>query len=257
MLALPDIAVIGAQRRHIDPTAIHTIRQNIIADLVAATRQTLRSVYDEYHSTAAHEITPEAMARRSIRNAVLSYLAFDPDGAPMDLIRHQYEKASCMTDRVGALSLLAHLGGAQTNAVFSDFYDRFRDYPLVIDKWFALQAASMHEDTLARVRALRTHPDFSAHNPNRVRALYASFAMGNPARFHDPSGLGYRFLGEAIQELNAINPQIASRLLTPLRDWRRYTPDRQEKMKSVLEQIAARPDLSPDVYEIVTKTLQA
>ncbi len=124
-------------------------------------------------------------------------------------------------------------------------------------KWFALQASGVRDDTLARVRGLRDHPDFEMRNPNRVRALYASFAMGNPVCFHDPSGLGYRFLGETIESLNSINPQIASRLLTPLRDWRRYTPDRQEKMKSVLERIAARPDLSADVYEIVTKTLQA
>lgn len=256
MLTLPDIAVIGTERAFIDPSAIHAVRQDCLAALVRAARPDLRAAYDEYHSVAAHEITPDAMARRALRHAVLSCLAFDPDGAPMDLIRHQYDKASCMTDRVGSLSLLAHLGGAQADEAFADFHERFKNYPLVIDKWFALQAAGVRADTISRVRALRDHADFSIRNPNRVRALYASFAIANPVCFHDPSGEGYRFLADAIVELNAINPQIASRLLTPLRDWRRYTPDRQEKMKTALERIAARTDLSPDVYEIVTKTLQ-
>lgn len=256
MLALPDIAVIGATRRHIDPAAIHAVRQKIIEDVVSSCRARLRAVYDSAHASGPHEITPQAMARRAIRNAALAILAFDPEGPPLDLIRVQYDTASCMTDRVGALALLAHLDGPQADAAFDDFHARFKNYPLVIDKWFALQALGVRDDALSRVRALREHADFSIRNPNRVRALYASFAMGNPVCFHDPSGLGYRFLGEAIVELNALNPQIASRILTPLREWRRYTPDRQDKMRAVLEDIAARPDLSPDVYEIVTKTLQ-
>ncbi|MCB9978067.1 MAG: aminopeptidase N [Rhodospirillales bacterium] len=256
MLALPDFSVIGAERRHIDPAAIHAVRQKIIQDVVSTCRARLMAVYDSARASGPHEITPQAMARRALRNAALAILAFDPESTPLDLIRAQYDNASCMTDRVGALALLAHLDGPQADAAFDDFHARFKNYPLVIDKWFALQTLGVRDDALSRVRALREHADFSIRNPNRVRALYASFAMGNPVCFHDPSGLGYRFLGDAIAELNVLNPQIASRILTPLREWRRYTPDRQDKMRAVLEDIAARPDLSPDVYEIVTKTLQ-
>ena len=162
-----------------------------------------------------------------------------------------------MTDRVAALSVLGDSESKERDEAFADFLDRFHDYMLVVDKWFSIQAASVRPSIHDDVRALRDHKDFILTNPNRVRSLYGAFAMNNPYSFHDKNGRGYEFLGEAIIQLNTVNPQIAARLLTPLKEWRRYTPERQEKMQAVLQKIASQPELSPDVFEIVSKTLAA
>ena len=132
-----------------------------------------------------------------------------------------------------------------------------RSYPLVVDKFFALQAAAVRNDIIQNLKDLREHPDFNIKNPNRVRSLYAAFAMNNPVGFHAVDGSGYTFLTDAILELNSINPQIAARLLTPMRAWKRYTEDRQKKMKACLEKIVSHEDLSPDVFEIASKSLNA
>ena len=126
-----------------------------------------------------------------------------------------------------------------------------------MDKFFSLQAAAVRKDIISSLKKLREHSDFNIKNPNRVRSLYAAFAMNNPVGFHAVDGSGYEFLTDAILELNSINPQIASRLLTPMREWKRYTPDRQAKMQACLERIVAEKDLSPDVFEIASKSLKA
>ncbi|MEZ5919037.1 MAG: aminopeptidase N C-terminal domain-containing protein [Alphaproteobacteria bacterium] len=115
----------------------------------------------------------------------------------------------------------------------------------------------LQDDIIQNLNKLKQHSDFNIKNPNRVRSLYASFAMNNPTGFHAADGSGYAFLADAVIELNGINPQIAARLLTPLREWRRYTPDRQEHMKAALERILAEENLSPDVFEIAGKSLKA
>ena len=119
----------------------------------------------------------------------------------------------------------------------ADFYTRFAQYPLVVDKWFSLQAIANRAQIFDDLAWLRAHPDFNIKNPNRVRSLYSAFAINNPVKFHDASGKGYAFLRDAIIELNAINPQIAARMVTPLREWKRYTPALQAQMKAALEAI--------------------
>lgn len=181
----------------------------------------------------------------------LSYLD-DPELA-FDL----YNGATNMTDRVTALGVLRDHEGGYKEKAFADFFERFENYQLVIDKWFSLQATGVNEATMENVEALAAHPQFTLKNPNRVRSLYGAFAMNNPVAFHAADGAGYTFLKDAVIELNAINPSIAARMLTPLREWRRYTPDRQAKMKAVLEEILKVEKLSPDVFEIVSKSLKA
>jgi len=127
---------------------------------------------------------------------------------------------------------------------------------LVVDKWFTLQAMANRTAIFDDFAQLRQHPEFNIKNPNRVRSLYSVFAINNPVKFHDPSGKGYAILRDVIIELNAINPQIASRLVTPLREWKRYTPALKAMMKQALETILATPNLSNDVFEMVSKCLQ-
>jgi aminopeptidase N len=126
----------------------------------------------------------------------------------------------------------------------------------VVDKWFTLQAMANRTAIFDDFAQLRHHPEFNIKNPNRVRSLYSVFAINNPVKFHDPSGKGYAILRDVIIELNAINPQIASRLVTPLREWKRYTPALKAMMKQALETILATPNLSNDVFEMVSKCLQ-
>jgi len=256
-LTLPSISFIGQQRDEIDPTAIHKARQAMLAAIKSEHRTALLKLYTENAPSGDFEITAEAMGKRALRNTVLNILTSTNGTGCAKLAKAHYDDADNMTDRVAALSCLADSVHEQRDEAFDAFYARYKDYPLVIDKYFALQASAAHKDIINHLKSLREHPDFNIKNPNRVRSLYAAFAMNNPVSFHAEDGSGYEFLTDAIIELNAINPQIASRLLTPLREWKRYTFKRQEKMKEALERILATDDLSPDVFEIASKSLNS
>lgn len=249
-LGLPDVQIIAQTRDIVDPDAIYQAREKIRTAFKTRCVDKLLSVYKSNMESGAYEITPDAMAKRSLKNTALGYL---DDAA---IAADQYQSATNMTDRVAALSVLTDHEGAQKEAAFADFYQRFHSYPLVIDKWFSLQAIGVNDNTVSNIRTLAGHKDFTLKNPNRVRSLYGAFAMNNPVGFHQADGSGYTLLRDAVVSLNTINPQIAARMLTPLREWRRYTQDRQAKMKSVLQEIANTEKLSPDVFEIVSKSLK-
>jgi aminopeptidase N len=255
-IALPDISIIAQQRRVVDTDMIYAARRMIMTDIATTFRDRLEKLYDRNTSPTTYANDPVSTGKRALKNTVLGYLCVDGNETAIALAKQQYDAANNMTDRVAALLCLSESSGAERVAAFSDFYDRFKDYPLVIDKWFSIQSMAVRADTIDDVTRLRDHPAFTILNPNRVRSLYASFSMSNPVCFHAKDGRGYDFLVEAITTLNKKNPQIASRLLTPLREWKRYTPDRQAKMKAALQAIAALPDLSPDVFEVVSKSLQ-
>ena len=256
-LTLPDISFIGQHRRPTDPPAIYDVQQSLYSAILKKYRNELRSLYEGTIEKGGFSITPEAMGKRSLQNTVLSILATGLDAESIALAKSQYDQAHTMTGRIGAMSVLADSISPERDAVFEDFYRRFKDYLLVIDKWFALQGAAIRPDTVDALKKLRQHPDFNIRNPNRVRSLYASFAMNNPVKFHAADGSGYEFLTDAIIELNAINPQIAARLLTPMRDWKNYTQNRQEKIRESLKKILVQPNLSPDVFEIADKSYKA
>ena len=161
-----------------------------------------------------------------------------------------------MTDRQAALRLLVDLPGPECDAALVAFYAAWREDPLVLDKWFSVQALSTQPDTRERVVELSRHPDFSLANPNRVRALIGSFASGNTVRFHGADGDGYAFLADVVLELDPRNAQLAARLVSFLNHWRRYGAGRQPLMHAQLDRIASRPTLSKDTYEIVTRALE-
>ena len=257
-LTLPSIGFIGQQRDIIDPNAIYKARQAMLAAIKRSHRKSMDRLYAKLtESDGEFEITPEAMGKRALRNVLLNILTATHGTGCAKLSKSHFDSADNMTDRVAALSVLADINQPQREEAFETFYERYQDYPLVVDKYFSLQASAVRKDIIDHLKELREHDDFNIKNPNRVRSLYAAFAMNNPVGFHAPDGSGYEFLTDAIIELNAINPQIASRLLTPLREWKRYTADRQEKMKASLERILTTKDLSPDVFEIASKSLKA
>ena len=171
-----------------------------------------------------------------------------------ELAKTQFDAADNMTDRQGALGILVSTHAPEREAALNSFYQRFHDDPLVLDKWFGLQAAAQRKDTVDQVLKLAKHPDFTMTNPNRLRSLAGTFA-GNHWAFHSADGRGYTFVADMIIAADKLNPQIAARLVPPLGRWRRLEPRRAAMMRGELERIAATPGLSKDVYEQVTKSL--
>jgi aminopeptidase N len=168
----------------------------------------------------------------------------------------QFNDADNMTDRQGALTALASSDAAERKGALRAFYDRYRDNPLVLDKWFTTQALSIRDDTPEVVQSLARHPDFTLGNPNRLRALVGAFA-GNQRAFHRSSGEGYRFLADMILAVDKLNPQTAARLAPPLGRWRRFNEGRAGLMRAELQRIVDTPGLSKDVFEQVSKSLAA
>lgn len=254
-LSLPSISEISQAQKIVDPTAIHNVRTAIQNAIRAAYLDKLVSIYKDNADLGIFNVTPEAMGKRSLRNVILNILtSIKAEGCSV-FAKAQYDHANNMTDRIAAFGALIDNPNAPCAEIAQDFYDRYHKFPLVIDKWFGIQASANHAGIFDELKKLRNHPDFDMKNPNRVRSLFAVFAMNNPVAFHDPSGRGYDFLKDAIIELNIINPQIAARMVTPLREWKRYTPDRQAKMKAALEEILKLENLSPNVFELVSKSL--
>ena len=236
-----------------DPSAIHAEREGLKAWLGEELEDDLAALHDR---ASAVPYTRDAAARgaRKVKTQALIYLAA---GAPEEAARRaaeQYDRADNMTDRQGALMVLCGLDTPVREEKLADFRQRYEGNALVIDKWFSLQAGSLHPDVLAHVKALAEHPDFTLHNPNRVRSLYMAFAV-NPHAFHAAGGEGYRMIADLILALDPINPQTAARFVPPLGRWRRIEPVRAGLMRAALERIAAAPGLSRDTLEQVTKSL--
>lgn len=254
-ITLPGISVLAQDRKAANPSMINDVLTDITNTLSNHYKTKLLSLYSANRSADSFENTANARAKRRLQNTVLLYLGALNDNDGASIAREQYSAANNMTDRVAALSVLTDMDEEFKSDLFADYYNRFKDYELVVNKWFSMQASARRSDVLNKIVSLKDHEVFNMKNPNRVRSLYSAFAMLNPAYFHDASGRGYEFLTDAIIELNSINPQIAARLLTPMRDWKTYTADRQELLKEQLQRIADQPKLSDNVYEIVTKTL--
>ena len=222
----------------------------------------MHTVRHSPRSTRTLEIARRVQSRRGLRRApraakrrACGSSPSPTTTTPPSLPKTHYRSATNMTDMTAGLAALARTANPRREQAFAHFHDRFRDDPLVLDKWMGLQAMSPQPDTVDRVRALMGHPVFSLKNPNRVRALIGAFAIGNPLRFHDRSGAGYRLVREVVQTLDSINPQTAARMAAAFETWRRYDAGRQPLMRAELEAIAARPGLSANLYEMATKML--
>jgi aminopeptidase N len=233
---------------------IHEVRDAMRAAVGTALRQELEDAYAASSAADPDSLAGEDKGLRRLRATALGYLAAaNPDRA-RELAAAQFDAARTMTERQSALGVLAMLGDPQAEAALNAFYDRFKADPLVIDKWFGVQASVPAADTLERVEALAAHPDFTLANPNRLRALAGSFA-GTPFAFHRADGRGYEWLADIILQADAINPQTAARFVPPLGRWRKVEPGRAALMREALERILAAPGLSKDVFEQVSKSL--
>lgn len=252
-LSLPTEGFLGEQMTQIDPAAVHQAREGLRRGLSATYAEQWMQLYRR-HSKASD--SADAASHRRLKNLALNYLVAQGTSEALELAAQQYLQADNLTDRLAALSLLADHDLPAATEAMNSFYQRWQAEPLVVDKWFRVQALSQRPDTLERVLALTEHPAFELRNPNKVRALIGAFCQLNPARFHDASGAGYEFLTEHVLKLDKINPQIAARLVAVLSRWRRYEPQRAHLMRESLTQISASPNLSTDVYEVVTRSLE-
>jgi aminopeptidase N len=253
-LLLPSEGMVADQLDVVDPMAIHTARQFMRADIGARLRTELLEQYEANQTPGEYSPDAASIGKRALKNLALSYLCAAPDAASMALAQRQFDGASNMTDRVAALSALVHARAPGAQDALQRFYDEFDGEALVVDKWFMLQATAPTTD-LAAVRALMGHPAFTLRNPNRARSLVAAFCTGNPVQFHAPDGSGHAFWAEQVIALDALNPQVASRLARAMDRWRRYAPALQAHMKKALQQVAGQARLSNDVREVVTKAL--
>ncbi|WP_394730177.1 aminopeptidase N [Altererythrobacter sp. GH1-8] len=236
-----------------DPGAIHAEREGLKALLAKRLADKLRAHYDRCTRVAFDY--ENGRGARKMKSICLNLLASsDPEEAAA-LAARQYKSADNMTDRQGALGVLAGLDTPERTHALLDFYNRFNDNALVIDKWFTIQALSLHPHVVEHIKALAEHPDFNIKNPNRARSLYMAFA-GNPGAFHIADGEGYRMLADFILALDPINPQTAARFVTPLGKWKRIEETRSALMKSELERIA-KAKLSRDTFEQVSRSLEA
>jgi aminopeptidase N len=255
-LDLPDAAYVAALEQVIDPDGIVIAISHIERALASALHESFEAAYVRHRPRVAYSWTPAQAGARSLANRCLRYLGALDDDRVHELARAQFDAADNMTDSVAVLAALRDSWSAARDDVYSRFERQWRDEPLVLDKWFALQAHSAREDTLAAVRKLIAHPRFNARNPNRVRSLVGGFALRNFARFNAPDGSGYAFAAEQVRALDATNPQLAATIAGAFNLWKRYAEPRRTQMQRSLRRIARTHRLSPDVGEIVTRTLR-
>jgi len=249
----PSESLIADRMDVVDPDAVHASREKLRAAIGNALSGELLAAHRS-DGAAGNDLSPAAKGIRRLRSVALGLIAAADEPQAASLAKAQFDAADNMTDRQGALGILVSLGAPERQAALDAFYTRFRDDPLVLDKWFALQAAAQRADTVDQVLQLSGHPDFVITNPNRLRSLAGTFG-GNHWAFHSADGRGYTFLADMIIAADKLNPQIAARLVPPFGRWRRFEPRRAELMRQALERIVAVPGLSKDVFEQVSKSL--
>ncbi|UYK99124.1 aminopeptidase N [Pantoea stewartii] len=256
ILTLPSENEIAELFEIIDPQAIALVREALVRTLARELADEFFAVYNA-NQQADYHVDHAETGKRSLKNICLYYLAFGDMDLADKLVQAQYQRANNMTDSLAALSAAVAAQLPCRDALLADYDDRWHRDGLVMDKWFMLQATSPAQNALLNVRRLLSHRSFSMGNPNRIRSLIGAFASGNPSAFHAEDGSGYRFLVEMLTDLNTRNPQVASRMIEPLIRLKRYDTRRQALMRQALEQLQGLEKLSGDLYEKITKALNA
>jgi aminopeptidase N len=255
LLSLPSEIYLAEQMAVVDVDAIHQAREFVVRSLAEQLQPELENLYLNHHRDESGQFNAGAIGRRRIKNICLSYLSRLNLEKTQQWAEQQFSTAKNMTDQIAALGDIVNFPHPAKDRCLAEFYQKWQNEALVIDKWFAIQSSSPMPETFATVLALTSHPAFDLRIPNRVRAVIGSFSQANPSHFHALNGQGYEFLANQVLTLNLLNPQVASRMLSPLTSWRRYDTNRQGLMKKQLERIMNSPAISNDVYEVASKSL--
>jgi aminopeptidase N len=255
LFTLPTESYLAQYQEPVDVENIHQAREFAKQLLATGLERQLLATYHHLLDTKPYTYNTAAMGRRSVKNLALAYLVNTTQEKYADLAVEQFRASDNMTDTMGALWALNNYPGAARQQVLADFYKKWQDQPLVVNKWLALQASSQLPDTLAQVEKLLKHPAFSIDNPNNVYNLIVVLA-GNTIHFHAADGSGYQFIADRVIEIDPKNPQVAARVVEPLTRWQRFDKRRQEMMRTQLQRVQANPKISNDVYELVSKSLQ-
>ena len=254
-LALPSEELLAQELDAVDPDVVHRARRFVVREIASKLRDDWMRTYEQ-HAQGEDAIDKAQVTRRRIKNRALRYLVALEEPETIGLAVKQFRSANGMTDYQAAFMSLVDLVSPETDQAILEFYERWRDDPLVLDKWFRMQAMSSTPAAFDRVVALSTHPDFNLANPNRARSLLYAFSAANPVAFHRADGQAYRFVADQILALDAINPQVAARIVSSFNQWKRYEPRRGRLMKAELERVASHPGISKDVTEIVERSLE-
>lgn len=235
--------------------AINSFRKSIYLDIHEILF--MHDKFEELEQSYKYSFDKKSIAKRKLRGAylyILAHICEFVDDCEYS-VEEYYFTSDNMTDTIAALKAAVHCELKCSENLLADFEKKWCENPLVMDKWFAIQATAPNEFTLEKVKELMKHPKFDFSNPNRIRALIGSFVSQNPFAFHRIDGSGYKFLSEIVAKLDKQNPQIAARLVTSLTMWKKYDENRQKLMKNELEKLSKLPDLSKNLYEIVSKSI--
>jgi aminopeptidase N len=270
VLTLPNETYIAEQLEEVDPQRIHAARESMKLQLAQALRDDWAWAWEQHQVKGGYAPDPVSVGHRALANLALAMLCLDAQ-ARGDTVwpgkaYQRFKDAGNMTDRLGALGALVEANSELAQPALDRFHALFKGEELVIDKWFAIQARAPEPvgeasvgggRSLQRVKSLMQHPDFSIRNPNRARSLLFTFTMFNPAGFHRADAAGYVFWADRVLELDAINPQVASRLARVMDRWKKLAEPYRSAAREAIARVAAKPDLSNDVREIVSRALES
>lgn len=256
MLQLPSENYIGEQMNVIDVAAIHAVREFVLLELAKQLHELFLKTYQQNHVAVPAKFSSEDVGMRQLKNRCLAYLMLLPQYAEIGQQQLEAALKTNMTDAQAALVTLSNIDSPAKTKALEQFYAAWKNEPLVMDKWFAIQAATKLPNALQQVKKLMRHEAFDIKNPNKVYALIGTFGHRNLVNFHAENGEGYAFLRDTVQQLDKLNPQVAARMVKPLTMWKRYDKERQELMQEQLKLLLQDTKLSPDLYELVTKSLE-
>jgi aminopeptidase N len=263
VLTMPSETYIAEQLDVVDPQRVHTVRESMRAQLATALFADWEQAYEQNRETGAYTPDPVSTGRRALAGIALTHLCIaaraSGDAVWPGRTLQRFKDAGNMTDRFNALNALVTSGHALAAQALARFHEIFKNEALVIDKWFSLQAGAPDRggDILPLVKQLMKHPDFSIKNPNRARSVIFSYCSANPGALHRPDAAGYVFWSDRVIELDAINPQVAARLARALDRWSKLAEPYRSAAREAIARVAARPDLSKDTHEVVTRALTA
>eukprot|EP00898_Chlorokybus_atmophyticus_P001949 jgi/Chlat1/2755/Chrsp187S02941 len=253
-MVLPSVTEISEMLPVADPVAIHSVRKFVVKTLAKELRSELRQTVEANSSDEAYKPDTLSKARRSLKNTAFGYLASLNEPEITNLACKAFRTATNMTDEIAALASVAMNDTPERDQVLDEFYQKWQKDMLVVNKWLGLQASSDIPGNVMRVKALMNHPAFDIRNPNKVYSLIGGFCA-SPVNFHAEDGSGYEFLADVVLQLDSLNGQVASRMVSAFTRWRKYGPKRQEQMKAQLQRIMGKQGLTDNVYEIVSKSL--